>query len=105
MIDPTKAELALEWLTNNADTHAELVGALRSAEDYIKKIEALLVKGMDNQGVPITVRKDYARADERYQKALDDATAAKIALVKNEDLMDAAKIRISLYQTQVKDRL
>ena len=105
MIDPTKAEAALEWLTHNADTHAELVGAHRAAEDYIKKIEALLIKGMDNQGIPISVRKDYARADDRYQKALDDATAAKIALVKNEDLMDAAKIRISLYQTQVKDRM
>jgi hypothetical protein len=105
MIDSTKAESALDWLTANADLHAELVGAYRAAEDYIKKIEALIVKGLDNHGVPITVRKDYARADERYQKALDDATAAKIALVKNEDLMDAAKIRISLYQTMVKDRL
>jgi hypothetical protein len=105
MIDPTKAELALEWLTNNADEHAILVGELRAAEDGVKKIEALLIKGMDNQGIPVSIRQAHARADERYHDALDRATAAKVALVKNEDLMDAAKIRISLYQTQVKDRL
>jgi|SRR5690554_5078292 hypothetical protein len=105
MIDSSQAESALEWLTKNAETHAELVGELRRAEDAVKKIEALLIKGMDNQGIPVSIRQAYARADERYQEALDRATEAKIALVKNEDLMDAAKIRISLYQTQVKDRL
>ena len=105
MIDPTEAERALDWLTRNADTHATLVGQLRRAEDGVKKIEALLIKGMDNQGTPVTLRQAHARADERYQQALDVATSAKIDLVKNEDLMDAAKIRISLYQTQVKDRM
>lgn len=105
MIDPSEAESALEWLTKNAETHATLVGQLRRAEDGVKKIEALLVKGMDNQGVPVTLRQLHARADDRYQEALDLATSCKIELVKNEDLMDAAKTRISLYQTMVKDRL
>ena len=105
MIDPAAAERALDWLTENADTHATLVGELRRAEDGVKKIEALLIKGMDNQSVPVSIRQAHARADERYHAALDGATAAKIALVKNEDLMDAAKIRIMLYQSQIKDRL
>lgn len=105
MIDSTAAESALDWLTKNAEEHARLVGELRKADDGIKKIEALLIKGMDNQGVPISIRQAHARADERYHEALDRATAAKIELVRNEDLMDAAKTRISLYQTMVKDRL
>lgn len=105
MIDPTRAEKALDWLRNNADEHARLVGELRKAEDGIKKIEALLIKGMDNQGVPVSIRQAHARADDRYQTALDDATAAKIALVKHEDLMDVEKLEIGVYQTKVKDRM
>jgi len=105
MIDPTEAESALDWLTKNAGTHAKLVGQLRRAEDGVKKIEALLIKGMDNQGIPVSIRQAHARADERYQNALDLATSCKIDLVENEDLMDAAKIRISLYQTMVRDRM
>jgi hypothetical protein len=105
MIDPTEAERALEWLTKTAGTHAELVGQLRRAEDGIKKIEALLVKGMDNHGVPVSVRKDYARADSRYQEALDLATQCKIDVVEHEDLRDCARHRIMLYMSQVKDRM
>ncbi len=105
MIDPSAAESALDWLTKNAGEHARLVGDLRAAEDGVKKIEALLIKGMDNAGIPVSIRQAYARADDRYAKALDVATFAKVALVKNEDLMDTAKIRISLYQTQVRDRM
>ncbi len=105
MIDPTAAESALDWLTHNAGEHARLVGSLRAAEDGVKKIEALLIKGMDNAGIPVSIRQAHARADDRYAEALTAATFAKVALVKNEDLMDTAKIRISLYQTQVRDRM
>lgn len=105
MIDPTAAESALDWLTKNAGEHARLVGEYRTAEDGVKRIEALLIKGMDNQGIPVSIRQAYARADERFAEAQTRATLAKIALVENEDLMDAAKIRISLYQTEVKDRM
>lgn len=105
MIDPTEAESALEWLTKNARMHAELVGQLRRAEDGIKKIEALLIKGMDNAGVPVSIRQAHARADDKYQDALDLATTCKIDLVEHEDLRDCARHRIMLYMSQVKDRM
>jgi hypothetical protein len=105
MIDPTDAEKALKWLESNAHAHANLYGDSLRKERAIEKMEALLVKGLANQGVPVTVRKSYARADERYQTALDEATEAKIKLVEHEDLRDVARLRISLYQSQVKDRM
>lgn len=104
-VDPTDAEKALAWLEKHAMEHARLYGDSLRKERAIDKIEALLIKGMDNQGVPATLRKSFARADDRYQAALDEATEAKIRLVEHEDLRDAAKIRISLYQSQVKDRI
>jgi len=104
-VDPTDAESALNWLENNAKRHAALYGESLRKERAIDKIEALLIKGMANQNVPATLRKPYARADDRYIHALDEATEAKIKLVEHEDLRDVAKLRISLYQSQVKDRL
>lgn len=105
MIDPTDAERALKWLEDHAREHARLYGDSLRKERAIDKMEALLIKGLHNQDVPITIRKSHARADERYQAALDEATEAKIKLVEHEDLRDTAKLRISLYQSQVKDRL
>jgi hypothetical protein len=105
MVDPTEAESALKWLEEHAREHARLYGNSLRKERAIDKMEALLIKGLANQNVPVTVRKAYARADERYQEALDEATEAKIKLVEHEDLRDTAKLRISLYQSQVKDRL
>lgn len=105
MIDPTDAESALEWLEKHAKEHAALYGDSLRKERAIEKIEALLIKGLANQDIPVTIRKPHARADDRYQSALDEATEAKIKLVEHEDLRDVAKLRISLYQSQVKDRL
>lgn len=105
MIDPSAAESALDWLEKNAKHHAELFGDWLRKDRAIDKIESLLIKGMHNEGVQIALRKSYAKADERYQNALDAATEAKIKLVEHEDLRDTAKLRISLYQSQVKDRL
>lgn len=105
MVDPTDAENALSWLEKNAKEHSRLFGDSLRKERAIDKIESLLIKGMANQNVPATLRKPYARADDRYQSALDEATEAKIKLVEHEDLRDVAKLRISLYQSQVKDRI
>ena len=105
MIDAGAAERALDWLEKHARNHAELFGDSLRKERKIEKMEALLIKGMHNEGIPITIRKAHARADERYQECLDEATEAKIRLVEHEDLRDVAKLRISLYQSQVKDRL
>lgn len=105
MIDSGAAERALNWLEENARRHATLYGDSLRKERAIDKMESLLIKGMHNQDVPATLRKPYAKADDRYQAALDEATEAKIALVEHEDLRDVAKLRISLYQSMVKDRL
>jgi len=105
MIDPSEAERALAWLEKHAKQHAQLYGDSLRKERAIDKMEALLVKGLHNQNIPVTIVKSHARADERYQGALDEATEAKIRLVEHEDLRDVAKLRISLYQSQVKDRI
>lgn len=105
MIDPTDAENAQRWLEEHAREHAHLYGDWLRKEKGVDKIEALLIKGLHNQGVPITIQKAHARADERYQTAVDQATEAKIKLILHEDLRDAKKLKISLYQSQVKDRL
>src|SRR3990167_6212400 len=105
MIDPTAAESALEWLEKHAKEHAQLYGDSLRKERAIEKMEDLLIKGLHNEGIPVTISKAHARADDRYQTALDEATESKIKLVEHEDLRDTAKLRISLYQSQVKDRL
>lgn len=105
MVDPSEAENALDWLEKNARKHAALYGDWYRKERAIERMESLLIKGMANHNVPATLRKSYARADDRYQGAQEEATEAKIRLVEHEDLRDVAKLRISLYQSQVKDRL
>lgn len=105
MIDPSAAESALEWLEKHAKHHSELYGTWLRSERKAERILSLAIKGMSNSGEPVTIRKDLAKADDSYQNMLDESTEAKIKLVEHEDLRDVAKLRISLYQSQVKDRL
>ncbi len=77
----------------------------RQKAHKLKYVEALLVKGMANENVPVTLREKYARADDRYIHAGEEEAAAWAEWISLQERRDTAKTTISLYQSQVKDRL
>jgi len=105
MIDPEKAEKASEFLRVSAKTLADLWQLTRDAEADTENTEALLVKEYHVNGVPATICRSYARADERWvtKKTLEARAFANLKGL--EARREAAKIAISLYQSEVKDRI
>lgn len=105
MIDPEQAEASLEYLRKTAADIGKLTTQAREKAAMVKHVEGLLVKAQHNGKIPVTVARDYARSSERYLEAITEDAIAAGELAKLEAERDAAKIRIMLYQTQVKDRM
>jgi hypothetical protein len=105
MIAAEEAEKALTFLRETAPKVAAFTEQARLKAHQLKYVEALLVKGMANQGVPATVQREYARADDRYREAFQEEAAAAAELIGLNERRDTAKITISLYQSMVKDRM
>ena len=105
MIESSKAEAALEFLRKTDNDVGPLSRQARLKAHMLKHVEGLLVKAMANEGVSVTLRKDYARADDRYLEALKEDAEAHGEWSSLLESRDAAKTAISLYQTSVKDRL
>ena len=105
MIDIEKAEEAVDFLRDTAKRIAELWEQARKKENLLKHTEGLLEKKYHGEKVPVTLCKSYARADQKYQEAIDEDAIATAELKGLEARRDAAKITIGLYQSQVKDRL
>jgi hypothetical protein len=105
MIDPEDAEKALRWLLQTAEKVGPLAEQARLKAHMLKHIEGLLVKSQHNQGIPVTVAKEYARADDRYLEILKEEAAAYGEITGLNEMRDTKKIAISLYQSMVKDRM
>lgn len=105
MIDQEEAEKALAFLRETAGKVTALTKQARLKAHMLKYVEAYLVKGMSNQGVPATLQKDYARADDRFKEAFQEEAEAAAELIGLNERRDTAKITISLYQSMVKDRM
>lgn len=105
MIDESEAEKALDFLRESAAKVLPICQQAREKAHKLKWVEALLVKGQSNQGTPISVRKEHARADQRYIDAANEEAIAFAEWTSLQERRDAARITISLYQSQVKDRL
>src|SRR3990167_6556356 len=105
MIDIEKAEEAVAFLRDTAKRIAELWEQSRKKENLLKHTDALLEKKYHGEMVPGPLSRPHARADQKYQEAIDEDAIATAELKGLEARRDAAKITIGLYQSQVKDRM
>jgi undecaprenyl pyrophosphate synthase len=105
MIEKDEAEKALQNLykTQKYVRHITLQARLKA--HMLKHTEGLLVKSQHNQGIPVSVAREYARADDRYLEALKEEAEAAAELHSLNESRDTDKIAISLYQSMVKDRM
>jgi len=105
VIDSSKADEACEFLRVSAKTLADLWQIAREAENDSENTEAMLTKEYHLNETPATVCRAYARADARWvtKKTLEARAFAQLKGL--EARREAAKIAISLYQSEVKDRI
>jgi hypothetical protein len=105
MIEKDEAEKALANLYKTQKFVRPITLQARLKAHMLKHVEGLLVKGQHNQGIPVSVAKEYARSDDRYLEALKEESEAAAELASLNESRDTDKIAISLYQSMVKDRL
>lgn len=105
MISEEEAEKALRFLMETGNSVKPLCSQAKKKVHQVKWTEALLVKGMANQDVPVTLREKYARADQRYIDACNEDAEADGEWKGLQERRDNARITISLYQSQIKDRM
>lgn len=105
MIEKDEAEVALANLYKTQKYVRPITLQARLKAHMLKHVEALLVKSQHNQGIPVTLAKDYARAEERFVDASKEEAEAAAELASLNESRDTDKIAISLYQSMVKDRM
>lgn len=105
MIDEDEAEKALDYLRRSAENVLPICKQAKLKAHMVKYMEGLLIKGLANQNIPVTIRKETARADDRYIEAGNEEAEAYAEWISLQERRDTARITISLYQSQVKDRL
>lgn len=105
MIETESAERAADYLRDTAKSVGQFTRQAKEKAAMVKHVEGLLIKAMDNGSLPVSLRQAYARAHDRYKEALLEDALAAGELAQLDAERDAAKIRISLYQTQCRDRM
>src|SRR3954471_13045815 len=105
MIDEKEADSALDFLRESAKMVLPIAKQARQKVHMVKYVEGLLVKAMAVQGIPVTIREKHARADDRYIAAGNEEAEAWAEWTSLQERRDTARITISLYQSQVKDRM
>ena len=100
-----QAEKALDFLRETSPKVAPFAKQARLKTHMLKYTEALLIKAMDNSSTPVSVRKECARADDKYKEALEEDAEAYAEWISLQEQRETARNAISLYQTQTKDRL
>ena len=105
MIPEDEAEKALDFLRESARSVRDICLQARQRAHKVKYTEGLLVKGMANQNIPVTLREKHARADDRYIEAGNEEAEAWAEWISLQERRDTARITISLYQSQIKDRM
>jgi hypothetical protein len=104
MIDSEIAWKNYLWLLQTAEKVGPLAEQARLKAHMLKHVEGLLVKGQHNQGTPVTVATQYARADDRYLEIIKEEAAAYGEFTGLNEMRDTKKLGIGLFQTIVKDR-
>jgi hypothetical protein len=105
MLPEESAEDALTFLRESAKMVLPLAKQAKLKAHMLKHIEGLLVKGMANHDIPVTLREKYARAEDRYREAGEEEAEAHAEWMSLQERRDTARITISLYQSMIKDRL
>jgi len=103
-VDSKDAEDALAFLRRTGKDVLPLATQARLKSHMLKHVEGLIVKGMANQGVPISIQKEYARADERFVQISQEEAEAYGEWMSIQESHDTARIAITLYMSMVKDR-
>jgi hypothetical protein len=96
-----EAEKALKFLQDTGRKVEEIATQARLKSHMLKHVEGLLVI-QSNQ--PVTVRKESARAQKRWLEAAEEDAIAHGQEQMLKERRDAAKIAISLYQSETRDR-
>jgi len=99
------AEDAIEFLRKTGVDVQPLAKQARLKTHMLKYVEALTIKSMANQGISVSLQKDYARADDKWLEAAEEDAEAFSEWTALQERRDTARTTISLYQTMVKDRL
>ncbi len=95
------AEEALEMLRNTAHDIEVLVAQDALKSHMLKHVEGLMVAGSSE---PVTIRRETIRGTDRWREAAEEASIAAGALAGLKERRDTAKITISLYQSELRDR-
>ncbi len=97
MITDESAELACDWLRDNARRAGELRGARIKAEEMRKHIKAVLMA--QSKAKSAVDREAEAYGHERYVKHLDAIEQAVVADEENKAMREAASIRIEVWRS------
>lgn len=95
------AEKALKFLQDTGRQVEEIATQARLKAHMLKHVEGLLVIA-SNQ--PVSVRKEAARAQQRWLEAAEEDAIAHGQEQMLKERRDAAKIAISLFQSEMRDR-
>ena len=101
MPSQAEAEQALKFLQDTGRKVEQIATQARMKAHMLKHVEGLLTI---QSNAPVTVRKDHARAQERWMEAAEEDAQAHGQEQMLKERRDAAKIAISLYQSEQRDR-
>ena len=96
-----EAEVALKFLQDTGKKVEEISKQARMKSHMLKHVEGYLVI-QSNQAV--TIKKESARAQPRWLEAAEEEAEAYAQEQALKERRDAAKICISLYQSELRDR-
>jgi hypothetical protein len=98
-ISEEQVEKALDYLRDSAEEAAEARAQRSHMEDYIKSLEAMLMKESDNGSTSATIQKRNALSHPEYVKFLDAKREAVKRDEKHRYMRLAAQARIDAWQT------
>lgn len=95
------AEDALEMLRETAHDMEVMVAQKELKGHMLKHVEGHMIVASKE---PVTIRKSCVQGTDRWREAAEEAAAAAGALEGLKERRDTAKITISLYQSELRDR-
>jgi ribosomal protein S17 len=98
-ISEEQVEAALDYLRDSAEEAASARAERHHLEDYIKSLEALLMKESDDGETSAVVQRRNALAHPDYRKFLEAKKEAVKRDAKHQYMREAAKARIEAWQT------
>jgi type I site-specific restriction-modification system R (restriction) subunit len=98
-ISEEQVEAALDYLRDSAEEAAEARAQRSHLVDYVKSLEALLMKEYDDGETSAVIQKRNALAHPDFLKMLEAKKEAVKRDAKHQYLRDAAQARIDAWQT------